>query len=216
MEEQKKTTEIVEKKGFIKEAMANFDDLQSEIQLKNIVKDNKIEFKVGDKTFRVKKPNLNEQDEVADIQRKKYTELISDDSFLFRKQWIKKYKVKGVDIEKMESDMNVIQSEVKKTLLRLATVTDKKVVNDLKAEVKNQRNKMYELSIEITDLLSYCIETQVKIYADAYTACVILEVKNGKNWERYFKSYEEFQKSPEVEIINKTFYYFQYLMYSGE
>jgi len=157
MEEQKKTEELVEKKGLVKEAMANFDDLQSENQLKTIIKDNKIEFKVGDKTFRVKKPNLNEQDEVDTVRRKKYTELISDDSYLFRKQWVKKYKVKGIDIKKMENDMAVIQSEVQKTLLRLATVTDKKVVNDLKSEIKSQRNKLYSLSMEVTDLLSYCI-----------------------------------------------------------
>ena len=213
--EEKKTEELVEKKGLVKEAMANFDDLQSEMQLKTIIKDNKIEFKVGDKTFRVKKPNLNEQDEIDTVRRKKYTELISDDSFLFRKQWVKKYKVKGIDIKKMESEMTAIQAGVQKTLLRLATVTDKKVVNDLKGEVKSQRDKLYELSMEVTDLLSYCIETQVKIYVDSYSACVILEVKNGENWERYFKTYDEFQKSNEVEVINKTFYYFQYLMYSG-
>jgi len=37
-----------EKKGLIKEAMAAYDELENEMKLEEIIKDNKIEFKVGE------------------------------------------------------------------------------------------------------------------------------------------------------------------------
>jgi len=135
---------------------------------------------------------------------------------LFRKQWVKKYLDKGIDIKEMEHQMTVIRAEVQKVLLKMATQSAENILTDLKTQVREKRDALYALSIEITDLLAYCIETQTKIHVDSYTACVILEEKQEDEWVRFFKTYEEFQNSPELEVVNKTFYYFQYLMYSGE
>ena len=84
MNEEKKQ----EKVTMAKEALKAMKELEDSVRLENIVKDNKIEFKSGDKTFRVRKPNLEEQEEIDEVRRKKYLGLVRDDSYLFKKQWI--------------------------------------------------------------------------------------------------------------------------------
>jgi len=220
MENEEKKKAQDEKREASKSAMKVFDEMQNTSEMERIIKDNMIEFKCEGKLFRVKKPNGKDQDEVDGERRKKLTELMKDDSYLFRKQWIENYKAKGIDIKAMENELVVLQADTKVKLLKLATITEKNIVEDIKKEIEELRQKQYDLSMKITDYLGYCIESQLRIYTDSYTACVILEVKieddkDGKDshWERYFKTYEQFQESSELELTSKTFYYFQYLMY---
>jgi len=203
-----------EKVVMAKEALKAMQELEDSVRMEDIVKDNKIEFKSGDKTFRVRKPNLEEQQEVDDVRRKKYLELVRDDSYLFKKQWIETYKKKGIDINKMETDMKRITDEIRRTLLRLAKTTDKKGIGELKDQIIKLRDEQYLLSIEKTDLLSYSIEDQTYIHAKSYTAYLILERKEKDKWVKHFKDFEEFQKSDDQDLIGKLFYYYDVLIYS--
>jgi len=204
-----------QKQIMAKEALAAMQDLEDSVKLENIVKDNKIEFKSGDKMFRVRKPNLEEQQEIDDIRRKKYLELVRDDSYLFRKQWVDTYKKKGVDIIKMETDIKRIEAETKQLLLRLAKTTDKKIIEDLKNQILKLRDEMYAISMEKTDLLSYSIEDQITVYAKSYAAYLALERKDNDKWVKHFRDNEALQKSEDTDLVSKLFYYFDYLLYSG-
>ena len=217
MSEQEKKKEVkMTKEQIAKRAMKVYEEMEESMKLENIVKDNTIEFIIGDREYRVKKPNLLKQQEIEQARRKKYTELMADDSFLFRQQWVDNYLKKGVDIIKMENELRVSHAEIKKSLIKLATTVDDKGIEDLKAEVNKTREEQYTLSIKITNMLSYCIESQLKIYEDTFTAAVVLEIKEGEEWKRNFESFEEFEETHDIELINKTFYYLQYLMYSDE
>lgn len=204
----------VEKVVMAKEVLKAMQELEDSVRLEDIIKDNKIEFKSGDKTFRVRRVNLEEQQEVDDIRRKKYLELVRDDSYLFKKQWIETYKKKGIDIDKIETDMKRIEDEVRRLLLRMAKMTDKKGIGEIKDQILKSRDELYVLSIEKTDLLSYSIEDQTFIHAKSYTAYLILERKDEDKWLKHFKDFEEFQKTEDQDLIGKLFYYYDVLIYS--
>ena len=210
MDKEKKQEKVV----MAKEALKAMQELEDTVRLENVVKDNKIEFKSGDKTFRVRKSTLEEQQKIDDVRRKKYLELVRDNSYLFKKQWVETYKKKGIDIGKMETDIKRIEDEIKRLLLRLAKTTDKKGIGELKDQIIKSRDEQFALSIEKTDLLSYSIEDQTFIYTKSYTAYLILERKDKDKWVKHFKDFEEFQKTEDQDLIGKLFYYYDVLIYS--
>jgi len=210
MDKEKKSEKI----AIAKEASKAYRDLEESVRMENIVKDNKIEFKSGDKNYRIRKPNLEEQQEIDDVRRKKYLELMRDDSYLFRKQWVKEYKKKGIDIDKMDNDIKLKGNKIKELLLKLATLNDKKLIGELKDQILKLRDEQYLLNMEKTDLLSYSIEDQLMIYVNSYTACVILERKEKDKWVKQFKDYDEFQKCEDMDLINNIFYFLNYLLFS--
>ena len=210
MDSEKKQEKIV----MAKEALKAMQELEDSVKLEDVVKDNKIEFKSGDKSFRVRKPNLDEQQEIDNVRRKKYLELVRDDSYLFKKQWIETYKKKGIDIDKIEIDIKRIEDETRRLLIRLAKTTDKKGIGELKDQILKSRNEQYALSIEMTNLLSYSIEDQTHIHTKSYSAYLILERKEKDKWVKHFKDFEEFQKTEDQDLIGKLFYYYDVLIYS--
>jgi len=205
----------VEKQRMAKEALKAMQEIEDSTRLENIIKDNKIEFKSGDKVYRVRKSTLIEQQEIDTARRKKYVEYMNDDSYLFRKQWIEKYLKKGIDIKKMEDDIKRIEDEVKQLLLRLAQTSITKEIGELKDQILKLRDEQFSKSIEKTDLLSYCIEEQLNIVANSYTAYLTLERKEQDKWVKHFKDYDEFQNCDNMELINKVFYFMNHLLYSN-
>ena len=187
--------------------------MEETVKMENVIKDNKIVFTSGGKSFRVRKPTLSEQQEIDSIRRKKYMELVRDDSFMFRKQWVEIYKKKGIDLNKMDDDIKRIQDDLRSLLLRLAKTAEPKAVKLLLAEAKKTKNKLYELSIEKTDLLVYSIEDQLTIHVNSYTTYVVLERNEGGKWTKSFKSYEDFEKSENDDLVGKSFYFINTLMY---
>jgi len=212
MESKKKN----EKHELAKEGMKAISEIEETVKLENVIKDNKIVFDVGGKSFRVRKPTLSEQQEIDTIRRKKYMELVRDNSFMFRKQWIEIYKKKGIDINKMDDDIKRIQDDLRALLLRLAKTAEPKAVKLLKDEVNKSKDKAYGLSIEKTDLLVYSIEDQLTIHVNSYTTYIVLERNEGGKWDKAFKSYEDFEKSENDDLVGKSFYYINTLMYGNK
>lgn len=202
-----------EKHEIAKEALKALSEIEESTRIEELVKDNKIEFIVADKTYRVRKPVYAERIELDTTKRKKYVALVKDDSFLFRKQWIEQYKKKGIDIVEMENKVRTLDGEIKNILLRLAKSQEPKDVASLKEQVLKLQDEQFNTSIEVTDLLSNCIEQQILIYVNAYTTYLVLEVKEGETWKRLFNSYSEFEES-ESKIIQKAYYYINMLIYS--
>ena len=209
MENKKKN----EKHLMAKEGMKAITELEDSLKMENVIKDNKIVFNVKGKSFRVRKPDLSEQQEIDTIRRKKYLELVRDDSFMFRKQWVEILKKKDIDINKMDEEILKIQDALRGLLLRLAKTAEPKSVKLLKEEINKSRDKLYNLSIEKTDLLVYSIEDQILIHVNSYTTYIILESKKEDKWVKYFDSYESFEKSKDDELIGKAFKFINDLMY---
>jgi len=202
-----------EKQLMAKEGMKAISELEETVKMENVIKDNKIVFESGGKSFRVRKPTLSEQQEIDTIRRKKYGELVRDDSFMFRKQWIEIYKKKGIDINKMDDDISRIQDDLRSLLLRLAKTAEPKAIKMLKDEIQKIKDKLYNLSIEKTDLLVYSIEEQLTIHVNSYITYVVLEWKEKDKWVKCFESYKSFEESENDDLIRKAFYFMNTLMY---
>jgi len=193
-------------------------DLGSEVERK--IKDNKIVFKVAGKIYRVRRPTYEEQMKSEKFRRTKYVELVNDESMLFRKQWTKKYKEKGIDLDKMDVDVATLQNKIESIMLRLAKTQNEKDVKKLRDEIVDLRTEQAIISVEKTDLLSYSIEDQLMIAVNSYYAYLLLEkpeeVEGDKfeKWIRVFNKYEEFTTSQDTELINKTYRYVSDLIYT--
>jgi hypothetical protein len=202
-----------EKKAIAREALKALAEIEETTKMENLVKDNKIEFVIAGTTYRVRKPTFVERQEVDTSRRKKYLEFINDASYFFKRQWVDKYKAKGVDIIAMEHKIKSHQGEIEQLLLRLATAVEPKDVETLKKEIYTVRDEQFSLSMEVTDLLAHCIENQLVVYTNSYTTYLVLEQKDGETWKKVYDTYEQFMKT-DSEVINQAFLYINYLIYS--
>ena len=202
-----------ERKEIAKEALKALAEIEDTVRMENLVKDNKIEFKIDDKTYRVRKPEFAERQEIDAVRRKKYLAFVKDETYLFRKQWIAQYKTKGIDIEAMENKVRALDAEIKDVLLRLAKSQEPKDITLLKEQILKLRDEQFNTSIEVTDLLSHSIENQLMIFVNSYTTYLVLEKKVEDKWIRAYNDYEEFMKS-EDKAIEQAFYYINMLIYS--
>jgi len=202
-----------ERTKLIKTQLDVLNDIEQSMKSECILKNNTVEFKSGEKTFRVRKPNFSERQTVLEFKRKMYLQLIQDDSMLFRKEWVKLYNKKGIDITKMEADMKNMQAEVEALLLKLVKIEDIKIIKKIKDEIFDIRKKMWEINVERTDLLQHSIEDQLLLKVNSYTTYLVLEVKTEDNWKKYFDTYEDFQNCTDDDLMTKTFEYISNLIY---
>lgn len=183
-------------------------------EVEELIKNNQLVFPVDGQNYKVRKLVYAEQMEVEKFRRKKYLEFMNDDQMLFRKQWIEKYLKKGINIDDMDKKISELQAEIDGLLMRLATTSQNSEVEKLKTEILLLKNKQAEVSIEKTDLLMNSIEDQLMIAINSYYAYMALEHEIEKDkWERAFKTYDEFLNSNNQELLNKTFYFVNLLIY---
>jgi len=214
MEEKKE----LNKKEIAQRLLKTINEMDMGSEVERRIKDNKIIFKVAGKLYRVRRPTYEEQMKSEKFRRTKYVELVNDSSMLFRKQWTKKYKEKGIDLDKMEIDIITLQNKIESIMLRLAKTQNEKDVKKLKDEIINLRTEQAMISVEKTDLLSYSIEDQLMIAVNSYYAYLLLEKQEESEedaqWVRVFDKYEEFTTSQETDLINKTYRYVSDLIYT--
>ena len=208
MEEQKNKEELAE------DLLKTLRDIESETEVEKMVKDNKIEFEMDNIVFRVRKPTYEEQSELEKFRRMKYLEYLQDKSMMFRKQWAELYKEKGIDINDYDKKMFDIQGQIDDLMIRLAQTSNEQDVETLKTDIMKLKSEQAMLNIEKTDFLSYSIEDQLMIAVNSYYTYLVLEVQKEDKWERLFTNYEDFKKSDKSKIINKAFYFVNYLIYS--
>ena len=203
------------KKEQAKELAKTITEIEGENKVENMVKSNKIVFDIDKKNYRVRKPNYKEQEEADTYRRKKYLEYINDNTMLFRKQWIDKYKVKGKDINAMETKMKSLQAEIETMLLRLVKIGDAKEIEKMKNKILKIKEEQASINIEKTDLLSYSIEDKLLLEVNSYVTYLVLDKEIEKDkWEKVFKTYAEFMNSEENALINQAFYYINFLIFS--
>lgn len=220
MEEKKE----LNKREIAEKLLKTINELDMGSAVERKIKDNKIIFKVAGKIYRVRRPTYQEQMDSEKFRRTKYVELVNDKSMLFKKQWVKKYKEKGIDLDKMDIDVIALQNKVESIMLRLAKSQNDKDVKKLRDEIVELRTEQAMISVEKTDLLSYSIEDQLMIAVNSYYAYLLLEkpveineddkeVEDGK-WVRVFDKYEDFTVSQDSDLITKTYRYVSDLIYT--
>ena len=208
-----------EKKEIATEFIKTLGDLEGMTEIEKMVKDNKIPFEINGVKYRVRQPTFEEQKELETHRRTKYVEFMNDDSMMFQKQWIEKYKSKGIDIDAMENKMREKEKEKNHLKIKLAKTADKTKADELIKEILALRAEQAEINIEKTDLMSFSIEDQLMVAVNSYETYLVLEklikVKDTDNlWVRVYKDYDEFSKSKNSTLLHKAFVYVNHLIYT--
>ena len=191
-------------------------ELESMTEVENLIKDNEIKFKLADREvqYRIRMPNYEEQRELEKFRRKKYLELIQDESIKFQKEWIEIYKKKGIDIVAMEEKVVKLGREEEALMLKLAETSQELRVNELKEKILKIRKEISITQVEKTDLLSYSLEDLLMTEISSYIVSLVLEKLENDKYVKVFKDYDECSKSQDSILFNKSFYYSSFLQMS--
>ena len=202
------------KEDLIKDVTQKLVEINAIDQTASLVKNNVGEFKYKDSTYRVRKPVAFEKEEIDVHQMKKYVEFLQNPSYLFRKQIVDYLKKKGIDIVKMESDAQQLYKSEKELLKVLALTTMKKEIDNLEAQINTIRYEAQKLFLEKEELLKYCIEKQLEDAVRFYLLYLVLEIKNDDKWEKYYKTYQDFEKADDDVMLGRATQILSTLVYS--
>lgn len=190
-----------------KELSEKLVELMQLQELEGLVQNNIFEFQDEGKTYRVRKPNVQEKDEINKIRMTKYLEMLKDPIYIFEKQLREIYKTKNIDLDKIDKDLLTYQKTQDNLLDRLAETTIPKDVDTLKDQIIEIRNDQQLLMKEKNELLQYCIEKQLEDYTNQYMTYLLLEVKVEETWKKAYNNFEEFLKTDNHKLIMRSAYY---------
>jgi hypothetical protein len=213
MEKDKQIQEPKEKtrKELAKEFNEKLSEMNNIEKLKELLKDNKIEFEVNKINYRVRKSNYKETMQCNNQKIMKKTELLENPKYKLEKEIIKIYKQNGIDVEKLQEKISALTSEIESLNEKLAITTIPKDMEFLKKEIKKLEENQIELIIEKNEYLEGCIEFQVVEHANLYMTYLVTEKKVKDKWVKAFNSFDEFMNNDEV-IIQAT-NYLSFLIY---
>ena len=176
--------------------------------LEEEIKDNKIEFKYKDKTYRVRLLNKFEKEELEDLRCKKFGELIQDKNVLLESDLIKEYKKRDINIEELDKEISKFESEKRSNNLKLGESIANKVGE---SALKVYRDKINNLKDEITiklitksGLLAYSLENRLATYVSKVITYLSLEIDQNGEWIRVFKTYDEFNRCLDENLLGKA------------
>ena len=207
--------------NFTPEKIAELKEMLRELDINpsnpSLIQDNKIIFLYEDKFYRVRMPNQKEQTLAEQIQNKFKVKLIQEEGTITRKKLIKVLKEKqNIDIAELEKKKEKLQIKIRDAYLELAVVLsdDIEKIEELR-EVKNKiESEFMEVTIEIIEMLSACIEEQVKIEYYRYLSYLCTEKQiNEDTYESVWKDYEEYGKDGSG-LTYKALEYLQSLLLS--
>lgn len=197
----------------VKEALQKLQNLEEVKETETLVKSNVIIFESNGIKFRLRLPNYEDSLEINNVRRKKKLEMMQDSSYLLKTEWEKLQKNKGIDVDGMKKEIEKTDAEIKTVLMELATKNEPQIVKELELKIDLLKNKRIESSMGLTELSIDCLETQLRVYTDSYTGYLMLERKEGENWIKNFKNYDEFSKCGDSDLLSKLFYYLSNLLY---
>ena len=203
----------------VKTLTAKLQELDQMDEIESLIKNNTIEFNLNDKTFRVRKPGRNEKMEANKARNVKYIQLLqeTDDKgnpvYIMEAKLIEAYKKQGIDIGKMDAELRAFESKLSQIRLRLAPSQNAKDVEILQDEILNLAEEKIALSLRREELLQYCLEKQLTDFSNMYLTYLMIEVKEGENWVRFYKSYDEFISADDDELAIKSAHYLALLVH---
>lgn len=192
----------METKPLTPEKIAQIKDLLKDINInqsnQSLIQDNKLIFIKDDKIYRCVMPNQIQQTEAEGKQNQLKVKLIQSDDTITRKRLIQVLKEKqDINVIQLEKDKEKLRSDLEDVYLDLAVIpTDNpdkiEEIRDKKNEVER---KFMEITIEVMELLSPCIEEQVKTIYYKYLAysCSEKQIKENE-FKSIWANYDEFEK----------------------
>lgn len=205
----------MENEAKIKEITEEIARISQLDEVENLIKDNIIKFEHEDIRYRVRKPTSGEKESVRKKQLEKYMEYIRSSELMFEEKLIEIYEAKGISINKIEDNIVGVEKQINELLKRLATSQNKEDINLLKNEIRELKNRQFELITKKNSYLQYSIESQVSEFINSYYVYLLLEKENGEVWKRVFDKYEDMLNTNNENLILRSAYFLSALMYNN-
>lgn len=167
--------------------------------------DNKIIFTFQNDSFKVKKLNVLEKEELKKYMSYKMLELAEDKQVKKESDWIAIWKEKGIDIEGIDEEVKTLLTLFNKALYelgRLISISATPKELDIKEkECKDLKSKIANLNAQKIDLLSASYESQLVDYMYKYMVFLSLEKLEGEVFKKVFNSYEDMLQNISPELM---------------
>ena len=187
-------------------------------KVRDLIKDNKIEFEYNEKQYRTRLLTTKEKDELDYLRRKKFGQLIQDKDILMEKDLINIYKERGIDIAALDRDKINIERQIADVNYRLGEALTKEpdegILKSYRMEIEQLSTKLYEIVIQKNHLLDYSLENQLINYVAKVASYLSLDILIGESWSRAFNDIEYFL-STEERLINAAALYSTALNYKA-
>ena len=187
------------------------DDMNEENELSLImemIKDNKIEFDYEGNRYRVRLLNLKEKEELDQLRRKKFGQLIKDKDILLEKDLIKVYKEREIDIDEIDKEIKALVQKELDLELNLGEEISKKsaenVLQQYKEKIKQCRYQQAILKTRKSLYLEFSLENQLLNYVAQLITYLSLEVFKDDEWIKMFNNLDDFQSYFDEKLINKA------------
>ena len=217
VEESKETIEQKEKNIEI-EKIANettaekikemFSDNEAISLAEAAAQNNEIVFEVEGTTYRVRKTTFQEKQDANHWRMKKYIEFLRDKECLLEKDLRVLYKERGIDIIKLEKEINELTVQQRTLLFDLGkAIKENKPKIELdkyKEEVSNILLSIQGLSLEKQQLLEFSLENRVIMEVYSFMIWKISEKKVGDKWESIWSTYEDFLNTTPNEVLRQV------------
>ena len=119
----------------------------------------------------------------------------------------KLYKERGIDINEIDSKVDLYRLKEKDILLKIGELLTKNPSeNDIKAykeEVENIRTSINTLIIERTGLLDISIDQQMLVFVYSYFAYLLTDKLIEEKWIKAWNSFDEFLVDDE-KLVNQA------------
>jgi hypothetical protein len=194
----------------IDEVKKKVSELLNLSEMEDLVKSNEKIFDIDGQSYRVRKPNFKEKQEVYRRRIEKFTELIKNPAYMLEKDLIATYRTRGIDMDKIDGDFQSKVARRDELMLKLGEAIKnqtpefewqiyRKEIEELNAEIQN-------ISINKTSLLEFSVENQVLVTMFNYVTFLVTEKKIGDSWVKVWNNYTEYENDSS-NVPSRAAYY---------
>ena len=198
--------------------------------IKEIIKDNKIEFTVNEKKYRVSKPTNTQSIAIRKTRNLEFFRLLKDPAYKLKEVLIEEIKEEGYDIIAKEVEIKEIGLQIEDISEKVAVIPteSKEVIENYKKEVEELLQKQSKISGRITELMEFSVEQTLEEFSNLMLIYSVLEkeiedksidTKEGddypKKWINAFDSYTKFLDSDEEVLLLEATYNMSMLVFKS-
>ena len=187
-------------------------------KIEEIIKNNKIEFEVNKKTYRVSKPTNAQTIAVRKARNLKFYELLNSPAYKLKEVLIAELKENGYDIIAKEAEIKELGLQISDIQEKVAPIPteNKEAINNYKKEVKELEKKQSKIVNRISELLEFSVEQALEEFSNLYLIFSILEEEVEDKWQPAFKTYIAFLDSDESELLLDATYNMSMLVFRSK
>jgi len=190
------------KQEAIQQTLKEYLDKENLSKVEEMVNTNCVVFQVGDKKYRVKRPNLK-QKQLVDRELFKLTNELINEGHLFADQWIAKLKeTQGIDVQIMYNRISELNKEIEKKYELLAPTVHEKTRDKFIFEIEQLKNERASLYMDINIAKAPSIDSQILNKQVFYYAYLLTEVEDGSEYKKLFKNLDEFEESDDIKLTS--------------